>query len=202
VLSFVLISFGVRYSKTLHIVKLHTEYTSTAIVSAVERAKAQRISIYYNTVYVLLVNKMGIMSTEERLKKQQDFIDIEESNKCNMDKWSDIKKKTTKDLLIELFAVEMKRAHRLTIKQTQYLISFICMAILFKSLTSAHINIEDGRIKSIIGIDFRDRNVDYDLELYSSELDESSTSLEWNDRIKMIENWDKYIVSLKKKSDL
>lgn len=155
----------------------------------------------YNNVYNLLFNKMGIMSPEERLKKQQDFIDIEETNKSNMNKWSDIKKKTTKDLLIELFAVEMKRTNRLTIKQTQYLISFICMAILFKSITPAHIIMEDGRIESITGIDFRDRHVDYDLELYSSELDESTANTNANIRIQMIENWEKYVNSLKKKND-
>jgi hypothetical protein len=155
----------------------------------------------YNNVYNLLNNKMGIMSPDERLKKQQDFIDIEEANKSNLNKWSDIKKKTTKDLLIELFAVEMKRTHDLTIKQTQYLISFICMAILFKSITSNHIVMESGRISNIIGIDFKDRHVDYDLELYSSELDDSNGNSNCNVRIQMIENWEKYVTSLKKKND-
>jgi hypothetical protein len=155
----------------------------------------------HDNVYRLLNGTMGIMSPDERLKKQQDFIDIEEANKSNLNKWSDIKKKTTKDLLIELFAVEMKRTHNLNIKQTRYLISFICMAILFKSITPYHIEMDNGRIVNIIGIDFTDSHMDFDLELYSAELDESTTGVSGDLRVKMIENWEKYIFGLKKKND-
>lgn len=155
----------------------------------------------YTNVYNLM-SKIGIMSPDERLKKQQDFIDIEDSNKANLNKWSDIKKKTIKDLLIELFAVEMKRKYELTIRQTQYLISFICMAMLFKSINSNHIEMESGRISRVTGIDFSNKHVEYDLELYSSDLDESNSTIGLNVRMQMIENWEKHIATLKKKNEI
>jgi hypothetical protein len=151
----------------------------------------------YNNVYTMLNTSLGMMSPDERLQKKKEFLDMEENNKCSLNKWSDIKKKNIKDLLIELYAVKMKQTHNLSIKQTQYLTSFICMALLFKAITQNHIEMKDGRISNIVGIEFSNAHVKFDLELYSSDIDELSQTTP-NTRISMIENWDKYVSSLEK----
>jgi hypothetical protein len=155
----------------------------------------------YNNVYNMLNTSLGMMSPDERLKKQQEFMDMEEDNKSQLNKWSDIKKKNIKDLLIELYSIKMKQLHNLSVKQTRYLISFICMALLFKSITQNHIEMQNGRISNIIGIEFSDKHIEFALELYSSDIDDSSSTTPLNIRTSMIDNWDKYVITLSKKND-
>lgn len=143
----------------------------------------------HDIVYSFLSTIVGVMSPDQKIKKQSDFdsIEIERNN------WMDIKKKTTKDLLIELYAIDMKNIHKLSLVQTRYLISVICMALLFKSLGPTDITIKNGRITDIKGIVFVKDKIIFDLELYNNNEEITSHTISLKRKRSMIDNWKKYL---------
>jgi len=145
----------------------------------------------HDITYVFLANVVGVMSPDQKIKKQIDF----ESTDNERNNWSDIKKKTTKDLMIELYAIDMQNKHGLSIVQTRYLISVVCMALFFKSLPASNITIQNNRIREIEGISFSKNKINFDLELYNNNEDVSSHT-NGNVRKSMIDNWKKYLEEL------
>jgi hypothetical protein len=150
----------------------------------------------HDIIYTFLHDMVGIMSPEQKIKTQLDFETIESDQKENRNNWSDIKKKTTKDLLIELYAIEMKNTHNLSLSQAKYLVSVISMAIMFKSLSANDIIIEKGRIKSINQIKFSNRKMNLDFELYNNEENINYTNSKFKKTL--ISLWEKYLSDLSK----
>ena len=102
----------------------------------------------YTEVYSLLLNKLGLLSQKEKLKKRSDFNIMEDDMKEVNQKWVNIRKKNTKDLLIEKYVIDMKNKYFLSLKQTRYLLSIIFIAMIFKNITSKDIYFENGKIIS------------------------------------------------------
>lgn len=152
----------------------------------------------YNVTYNFFTTVVGVMSPDQRIKKQLEF----ESNENERNNWCEIRKKTTKDLLIELYAIDMQNKHGLSIIQTRYLISVVCMALFFRSLPATNITIKNNRISDIIGISFKNNKIIFDLELYNDNQDVSSHTNSVKKR--MIDNWKKYLedLTLKYKIDI
>ena len=113
----------------------------------------------YNDIYNLLTNKLGVLSTKEKLKKRDNFNDTENRIKECWHEWCDIKKKTIKDLLVERYVVDMKNKYCLTVKQSKYLLSIIFIAIVFKIITSEDIKYYEGKIQNIDGIEFSQKTI-------------------------------------------
>ena len=103
----------------------------------------------HKDIYNLLKNRLGLLSREDKAQNQIDFKSTEETLKNARKNWSDIRKKNTKDLLIEQYVVRMKHKHKLTIKQTRFLYSIISIAIVFKVITSSDIEYDNGVIYNI-----------------------------------------------------
>lgn len=153
----------------------------------------------HDVTYSFFTNIVGVMSPDQKIKKQTDF----EATENERNNWCDIKKKTTKDLLIELYAIDMQNKHGLSMVQTRYLISVVCMALFFKSLPANSITIQNNRIQEIEGITFSKNRIHFDLELYNNNEDVSSHTNS-NVRKSMIDNWKKYLeeLSLKYKIEI
>ena len=113
----------------------------------------------YDEVYNLLTNKLGLLSQRERAKRRQAFGALEESMRESRKDWNSIRKKNVKELLIEMYVIRMKAKHNLSLKQARYLLSTICMALVFRAITASDILYEDGAIQNIDGIDFKKRKV-------------------------------------------
>ena len=154
----------------------------------------------FDKVYQFLSITCGIQSPDDKLKQRHDFESIEQENKTN---WVDIKKKKVKDLMIESFAVKMKHKYSLSLKQARCLVSTICMGLLFKSISAINIKLENGSIKNIDGISFRDRRILFELELYNIDIDEESsdTSIRECQKKYMVDYWVKYLFDLSSKSE-
>ena len=92
----------------------------------------------YTDIYNLFAKKLGLLSSRDKLKKKLDFNNIEEELKFNKNKWTDIRKKNIKDLLIENYVIDMKNKYSLSNKQSKNLLSSIFIGMIFKV-----INIKD-----------------------------------------------------------
>jgi len=150
----------------------------------------------YKEIYNLLANKLGLLSHQEKIKKKIVFQNIEntisESRKC----WANIKKKNIKEILIEQYVISMKQKYNLSIKQSRYLISLIFIAMIFKVINTKDIIYENGKIEKIEGIEFSNKNVVLDRNIYDSEI-EFSPNIVLEKKI-MSDNWEKYLKELMK----
>lgn len=153
----------------------------------------------YDEVYSLLTKKLGLLSQKEKVKKRKAFIDAEESIKESRKNWSDIRKKNTKELLIELYVTRMKNKHSLSIKQARYLLSIIMISLIFKVIVAEDIDYRDGSIHHIEGIDFTKNHIFIERDLYKFEVSFAPHIV--LDKKLMSDNWEKYLKELRKSQE-
>jgi len=160
------------------------------------RIEKKDVKTIYIEVYNLLTRKLGILSQREKVKKRKAFTDLEETIKESRKSWSDIKKKNMKELLIELYVTRMKIKHSLSIKQARYLLSVIMLALAFKVITGDDIEYVNDHIVHIDGIDFTNKQVIVERDLYNLEVSFAHHIV--LDKKLMSDNWDKYLKDLRK----
>lgn len=150
----------------------------------------------YTDIYTLLNKRVGILSHKEKTKKRFDFNKLEDEVQDTKKSWSDIKKKNIKDLLIELYVIDMQKQYSLSQKQSQYLLSIICIAMIFKIISNKDINYVDGKILNINGIEFETKKIILNLNVYNTDI--SFTPEIILDKYNMSDNWEKYVNILSK----
>lgn len=150
----------------------------------------------YTDIYNLFAKKLGLLSSRDKLKKKLDFNNIEEELKFNKNKWTDIRKKNIKDLLIENYVIDMKNKYSLSNKQSKNLLSSIFIGMIFKVINIKDICYNDGKINNINGIQFEKNKIIYDKNIYDFDINFQKCIL--IDKPIMSENWNKYISNLKK----
>ena len=101
-----------------------------------------------------------------------------------------------KELLIELYVTRMKIKHSLSIKQARYLLSVIMLALAFKVITGDDIEYVNDHIVHIDGIDFTNKQVIFERDLYNLEVSFAHHIV--LDKKLMSDNWDKYLKDLRK----
>jgi hypothetical protein len=171
--------------------------TKTGAVSSVIIDK-NNIQQTHDRIYNMFSSTLNILSPAERLETQNNFKKIEEDSKTTRVQWIDIKKKNIKDVLIDIFVVDMKAKHNISIQQARYLRSMIHTAMLFKAIDGTNINMDNGNITSIDGIYFKNKKLELDLDLYTSGFNEPVNQNDIN--IKSMSNlWDKYLIYILKK---
>lgn len=153
----------------------------------------------YHDIHNLLINRAGILSTGDKNKKKLEFIRAENTIKDNRNLWSDIKKKSVKDFLIELYVVNMKKQYNLTLQKARKLLSLIMIAFVFKTLTNKDILYEDCEIKHIEGIDFTNGDFHFTKDIYGINSVELTPEIIIEKRV-MSESWPKYYNSLTPKA--
>ena len=152
--------------------------------------------IIYNNIYKLLTDKLGILSKKEKIRKKSDFYKLESKIKNTNCNWVDIKKKNIKELLIELYVINMKNKYSLSNKQAKYLHSIIFIALVFKVISPKDIKYNNGKIEYIEGIEFSKNNIN--IKRYIYKLDVKTTPEIQNNKKQMIENWEKYTSLIEK----
>ena len=152
--------------------------------------------VLYNDVYALLSDKLSMSSGQEKHKKRLDFYESENRIKELRKEWSNIRKKSVKDLLIECYVSDMKNKYKLSVSQARYLFSFIFIGLIFKVITSDDIKYSDGKIQNIDGIKLGDGEVNVERNLVDAELNLCAETPE--DKKSMSDGWKKYIKTLSK----
>tara|TARA_B110000971_G_C19790698_1_gene399652 strand:- start:51 stop:707 length:657 start_codon:yes stop_codon:yes gene_type:complete len=152
--------------------------------------------LLYTEVYDLLKNKLGLLSSNEKLMKKKIFNTMEDNLKNSRNNWNDIKKKNIKESLIELYVIRMKHKYSLSIIQSRYLLSIIFMAMVFKVISSKDIIYNNGEIQDIKGIDFIKKQILVERELYNLELNILADPIE--EKKLILDSWEKYLKELKK----
>ncbi len=111
----------------------------------------------YEDVIALVRDRLGVHSSSDRLRKIQDFAKMEEEIKeLKNNRWTSIKKKTSKDFIIENFVIEMKAKYNLPDVKAKQLLGTILTGMIFKTYSPKDIIYENGKIVGIDGIEFTD----------------------------------------------
>lgn len=151
----------------------------------------------FDEVFELLSKKLGVESSADKSRKIKDFVKVqEEMMEVRNSKWSGIKKKSTRDSIIENFIVEMKKKWNLSDNDARRLNSVINISLLFKTISSKDIEYEEGKIKEISNIFFSEGTVEYEFETESAEM--PSYAIVFQEKVSFLELWTKYIQDLKK----
>ena len=153
----------------------------------------------HDDIYTTIKNNLNISSPAERIQTQQDFNKTEEELKNNRNNWSDIKKKNIKDVLIDMFVIEMKIMYKLLLCQARILRSIIHTGILFKAIDGDDITMDCGKITSIKGITFDNKVIHNELDMYNTETTTQTNSTDNHVRGTMSKLWDKYVLDLEHK---
>ena len=126
-------------------------------------------SIIYQDIYLLLKEKLNIMSKNERGVLLKEFEEVEDSlkkiQKCN---WNEIKKKSIKDIIFQNYLIAMKKKYELTHIQIKKLYNIINLCIVLKSLNNSDIEYSDGEIKNIKGISFSPNKYRVEIDIYKN----------------------------------
>lgn len=150
----------------------------------------------YTDIYGLLSNKVGILSQKEKQKKRLDFHRVEKCIKNSRQKWSDIRKKNIKDLLIERYVIEQRRVYGLSIKQAKYLLAVVTIAIVFKIITAKDITYDDDKIKHIDGVEISKGKIVLERNIYDVDAGCAPPCILVKERLS--DNWEKYLKQLRK----
>jgi len=146
----------------------------------------------YNDIYNIFTNKLNVISKEELLQRKEKIDKVQD----DVIDWCAIKKKNFKDILIENWAISIKKKHNLTIKQTRYLISIIFLGLIFKIFTSKDIVIKNGAIETINGIHFTNNKINIERDIYDIQAVSSPDIV--TDKLNMSDEWEKYLNTLKR----
>jgi hypothetical protein len=149
----------------------------------------------YEDIYDLLKNKLGLLSNLDKIKKKNEFFNIEQSLKVGRQNWSSIRKKNVKDMLIEKYVLKMSSLYQLSQHQSKHLNYIIFIAMIFKIITIKDILYENGEIININHIRFLPRQIILEKNIFEYEATRKYVLV---DKKLMSDYWYKYILFLKK----
>jgi hypothetical protein len=102
----------------------------------------------FNDVVNLLQNRAGIMPISERIEASGH----DTGSSVSIDNWSEIRKKTVRTQMFELFVLDAQRKYNLSWEQTAQILSLVQLYLSCKILSVKDIVYNDGRIYRIEGI--------------------------------------------------
>jgi hypothetical protein len=153
----------------------------------------------FTEISELLKLKLELKSEMDRKIDNTNIQDALEKIKSHNTTWNSIKKKNIKELIINMFVSNMKQTYSLNNKQTTELLTYINMAIVFKTLSSDDIHYENGQIIKIKGIKFDQHIVIYEKSLYNSVDNSKICKSDFTSKKKSLnEDWDKYLKEMGK----
>jgi hypothetical protein len=160
---------------------------------------ANDVHVCHKNVKHLLKNKLGLMSSIDRITMLEDFTKTENEIQDLMNiKWSYIKKKSIKDFLIENFIIEKKKEFCLDEKQIRNLFFYIQTGILFRFITSKDIVYSNGIIENIDGIEFAHENIQYKKNI--SEMETNVNKIKFIEKNCILSQWYTFLQTIKNKN--
>lgn len=137
----------------------------------------------YQDVTKLFKEKLNIMSRNDRKILIDEFEEVEKNLKAIKNtEWSEIKKKSLKDILFQNFLIKVKKTFELSDYQLKKIYNSINLGLMLKSIKNSDIIYEEGEIKEIKGIQFSKGKYRIDIDIYSGLDEEVSKTIEKKDR--------------------
>lgn len=137
----------------------------------------------YQDVTKLFKEKLNIMSRNDRKILIDEFEEVEKNLKAIKNtEWSEIKKKSLKDILFQNFLINAKKTYELSDYQLKKIYNSINLGLMLKSIKNTDIVYENGEIKEIKGIYFSKGKFKIDIDIYSGLDEEVSKTVEKKER--------------------
>lgn len=148
----------------------------------------------YTDIYKLLKDKYGLESQNDKTLKAERFAEANVNKNMNVQSWSEVRKKTSKDRFIQSFARDIGTSCNLNDKEIRALIITIQNGFVGQTITNKDIEFSDGKITGIRGINItEDNKIDIDLNsnIYNNSnlSDDNNFSLK-NGKCVVIRNYD------------
>lgn len=142
----------------------------------------------FQDVTKLFKEKLNIMSKNDRKILIDEFEEVEKNLKSikNTD-WSEIKKKSLKDILFQNYLINIKKTYELSDNQLKKLYNSINLGVMLKSIKNSDIIYENGEIKEIRGISLSKGKYKIEIDIYSCLEEESTKSSEKKEK-KLLRN--------------
>lgn len=142
----------------------------------------------YQDVTKLLKEKLNIMSKNDRKILINEFEEVEKMLKSVKDtEWTEIKKKSYKDILFQNFLIKAKKEYELRDIQVKRLYNSINLGLMLKSIKNSDIVYKNGEILEIKGIQFTKNKYKIDIDIYSG-LDEEVSKIVEKKSDKLLRN--------------
>ena len=154
-------------------------------------------SLVYQEVKELLCNKLKLTSLSEKIEQIKILKHKTNKDDVNYSIWGNIRKKSTRKLLIDKFVIEKGKEYDLTLKQQKKLLNLINYFLLIKNIQQKDIVLSNNKINNINGITFSSNNIHIDDKLKQITVYESSNK---NMIQSMKSHWDKYLKDIYKLS--
>lgn len=148
--------------------------------------------ILFGEVYTLFTGRMGLMSYTETESKKKEFYSTPDSKS----QWASIRKKYSKDVLLEKYVIDLKHKHSLSLHDAKSLLSIICIALLFKTISTMDIEFAEGKISHIDGITITNDGKPNTDKLFKYK--EGAVAINIIQSEQMSEYWGKYMKKLNK----
>jgi hypothetical protein len=150
----------------------------------------------YTILYNFYSNKLNILSSNELVKKKLEFENYTVNFNTTYPTWNSIRRKNIQDTLIENFVIEIRTKYNLSLKQMRSLHTLISIGRMLKVIQTKDIQYENGKILSINGIEFANKRIIFDKEMYNSSVEVSNTNEE---KIYYLSDlWEKFIANIQK----
>jgi hypothetical protein len=137
----------------------------------------------YQDISKLFKERLNIMSKNDRKILINEFEEVEKNLKSIKNtEWSEIKKKSLKDILFQNFLIKCKNEYELSDYQLKKLYNSINLGVMLKSIKNSDIIYDNGQIIEIKGINFYKNKYKIDIDIYSGLEDEVSKISEKKER--------------------
>ena len=104
----------------------------------------------------VLTTNLNLMSKGDKILKIETFNRLRQTEIKNFRKqqWQDIRRKSIRDLLLEMFVVKLSKIHSLDSSSSARLISSLIIAFMFKRISNENVKVENFEITDIKGLKF------------------------------------------------
>lgn len=117
-----------------------------------------RIEDLTKDVLTLLTQKVGVQSAQDNIRSLEAMDSAEQNIQSSRTSWLDIKKKSVKDVMIDVYVLEQAKKYNLSISDAKNLNSLLNIAMVFKTILPKDITFQNGKITAIQGISFDEKN--------------------------------------------
>jgi len=97
--------------------------------------------------------------------KLKDTVDA--NDKMEIKNWCTIRKKTTKDLILKNFIIEVKHMHKFDDTTTSNFKRDLMIGLNFKNISDKNIVIRDNKIDSILGLNLSTNSYNWDYDIFA-----------------------------------